>query len=254
MQASIFCSIIVTFPFYFFQFDKIPKFDSPLYRHGVSTISGAVERGINFVFMRHLALLPRRIQFFCFAQDVEDCAFCIYTTSLSPQFHHFPCSPLKSFGAHHQFHPPTTPPPILRHLLPPLGPGMRIKCDQCWWDGDMLFNERSTTDSLAEFDKSLTCGVTLKMAELLQRFSRLWMRHQLGDFFFSSRSCKSIIHQTDWPLVTSREPVPDDACWHYRTQDCQGVLDGLVRTIFHLSEAAAWKKEVLGSSIGFRQL
>ena len=172
------------FPFYFFQFDKIPKFDSPLYRHGVSTISCAVERCINFVFMRHLALFPWGIQYFCFEQDVEDCAFCIYTTSPSPQFYHFPCSSLRSFCATTSFIHQPPPPPFLRHLLPPVGLGMRIKCDQCWWDGDMLFNERSTTYSLAEFDKSLTCGVTLKMAELLQRFSRLWMRHQLGDFFF----------------------------------------------------------------------
>ena len=110
-RLSFVLSLLLFHFIYFFQFDKIPKFDSPLYRHGVSTISGAVERGINFVFMRHLTLLPWGIQYFLLRARCRGLRILhLHHLSIAP-IYHFPCSPPSNRFA---------PPPVssTNHPLP----------------------------------------------------------------------------------------------------------------------------------------
>lgn len=62
----------------------------------------------------------------------------------------------------------------------------------------MLFNERSTAASLAEFDKSLTCAITLKMADT----EAVPLAPNEASFvvnFSLSLFRKSVIHQSGWP-------------------------------------------------------
>lgn len=79
IYLSICLLCYVTFLFHFLQFDKIPKFDSPLYRHGVSTISCTA--GACNIFSLPSCLLGPAI---CYQLNTQNCEACFASPLFPP--------------------------------------------------------------------------------------------------------------------------------------------------------------------------